>query len=242
MARDAQIQIRRDTAANWTSTNPVLAAGEFGLDTTNNWLKVGDGSTAWNSLEYVQARKALEMQPSSGLDIYPRWAAYGSRNWSGANGYLFVTLFVATYPTVVSNITMTCATAGTDSGGTTVRRMGLFTYNESTPSVTCVARTASDSTLFTSSGVNYTKALDTTGGFPATYTLTPGTTYGVGALCYNTGGTFASPTVIAVGNGLASGGLLPRLQVSASGQTDLTSSAVTVSGTGVNSGPWARLT
>ncbi|NBU31536.1 MAG: hypothetical protein EBS41_08585, partial [Actinobacteria bacterium] len=89
---------------------------------------------------------------------------------------------------------------------------------------------------------NYTKALDTTGGFPSTYALTPGTTYGVGALCYNTGGTFNAPTIVAIGTGQSSGGLLPRLQVSASGQTDMTSSTVTVSGTGVNSGPWARLT
>jgi hypothetical protein len=241
MARDAQIQMRRDTAANWTSVNPTLAAGEFGLDTTNNWIKIGDGSTAWTGLGYLQARKASEMQPSSGLDIYPRWALAQTRSWSGANGYLFVGLFVATSPLTVSNITMTCTVAGTDTGGTTVRRMGLFTYNESTPSVTCVARTANDSTLFTSVA-NYTKALDTTGGFPSTYALTPGTTYGVGALCYNTGGTFNAPTILAIGTGQSSGGLLPRLQVSASGQTDMTSSTVTVSGTGVNSGPWARLT
>ncbi|MBI33147.1 MAG: hypothetical protein CMD98_04655, partial [Gammaproteobacteria bacterium] len=45
-----QIQIRRDTAANWSSNNPTLASGEMGLDQTNNFLKMGDGSTAWNSL------------------------------------------------------------------------------------------------------------------------------------------------------------------------------------------------
>jgi hypothetical protein len=48
----AQIQIRRDTAANWTSTNPTLAQGEMGLETDTNKLKFGDGSTAWNSLDY----------------------------------------------------------------------------------------------------------------------------------------------------------------------------------------------
>ena len=31
--------------ANWSNENPQLAAGEFGYDTTNNSLKVGDGTT-----------------------------------------------------------------------------------------------------------------------------------------------------------------------------------------------------
>ena len=43
-------KIRRDTASNWSSENPTLSAGEMGLDQTNNFIKMGDGSTAWNSL------------------------------------------------------------------------------------------------------------------------------------------------------------------------------------------------
>ena len=46
------IQLRRDTAANWTSTNPILAQGEVGFETNTRKLKVGDGTTAWNSLSY----------------------------------------------------------------------------------------------------------------------------------------------------------------------------------------------
>ena len=242
MARDAQIQMRRDTAANWTSTNPTLAAGEWGQETDTGYTKIGDGSSAWTALRYTDARKLTEMQPSSGYDIYPRWAMSSTRSWSGSNGWLFVSLFVPTYPVTVSNITMTCTAAGTDSGtGTTTRRMALFTYNESTPSVTMVARTANDATLFTSTG-NVTKALDTTGGFPATYTLVPGTTYGVGAVCYNAGGTFNFPIIAGVGSSTMSGGLLPRLQVSANIAGDIGTSAITVSGTSVNTGPWARLT
>ncbi|MCM1234497.1 MAG: DUF6273 domain-containing protein [Ruminococcus flavefaciens] len=41
---------RQGTASEWESKNPVLAAGEFGYDTTNDKLKIGDGKTAWNSL------------------------------------------------------------------------------------------------------------------------------------------------------------------------------------------------
>ena len=47
-----QIQFRRDTAAAWTAANPTLAAGELGLETDTSFYKIGDGSTAWNSLAY----------------------------------------------------------------------------------------------------------------------------------------------------------------------------------------------
>jgi len=48
-----QIQFRRDTGANWASANTVLAAGEMGINTTTNQFKIGDGTTAWNSLSYA---------------------------------------------------------------------------------------------------------------------------------------------------------------------------------------------
>ena len=56
-----RIQQRRDTAANWTSVNPVLAEGEIGLELDTDQLKVGDGSTAWSSLPYggLQGEKGL---------------------------------------------------------------------------------------------------------------------------------------------------------------------------------------
>ena len=47
------IQIRRDTATNWTSANPTLAQGELGLETDTLKVKAGDGSTAWNSASYL---------------------------------------------------------------------------------------------------------------------------------------------------------------------------------------------
>lgn len=46
------IQFRRDTAANWTSANPTLANGEMGIETDTSQYKIGNGSTAWNSLSY----------------------------------------------------------------------------------------------------------------------------------------------------------------------------------------------
>lgn len=47
-----QIKLRRDTAANWTSINPVLALGEPGIEIDTRKIKYGDGTTAWTSLAY----------------------------------------------------------------------------------------------------------------------------------------------------------------------------------------------
>jgi hypothetical protein len=47
-----QIQLRRGTAASWTSANPTLASGEMGFETDTGKAKIGNGSTAWNSLAY----------------------------------------------------------------------------------------------------------------------------------------------------------------------------------------------
>ena len=46
------IQLRRDTAANWASINPIPAAGEPCLDTTNGIMKIGDGTTHYASLPF----------------------------------------------------------------------------------------------------------------------------------------------------------------------------------------------
>jgi hypothetical protein len=47
------IQIRRGTAAQWTSANPTLASGEQGFETDTGKFKIGNGSTAWTSLAYA---------------------------------------------------------------------------------------------------------------------------------------------------------------------------------------------
>ena len=48
-----RIQLRRGTASQWTSANPVVAAGEVGFESDTRKMKVGDGTTAWTSLDYI---------------------------------------------------------------------------------------------------------------------------------------------------------------------------------------------
>ena len=68
MARNALIQVRRDTAANWTSVNPTLAAGEMGFETDTGKFKIGTGSTAWNALPYAFNATISTSAPSGGND------------------------------------------------------------------------------------------------------------------------------------------------------------------------------
>jgi hypothetical protein len=55
MPRITDLRPRRGTASQWTSANPVLAAGEMALETDTRQLKFGDGTTTWTSLPYAGA-------------------------------------------------------------------------------------------------------------------------------------------------------------------------------------------
>jgi hypothetical protein len=86
MPRNDLIQLRSDTAANWTSTNPTLAAGEMGFETDTGKFKIGTGSTAWSSLPYPTASpptftyKVGDTGPGGGIiffvDRYDEYAGF----------------------------------------------------------------------------------------------------------------------------------------------------------------------
>ena len=64
-----KLQIRRGVAADWAnvSNNPVLLAGEIGLETDTGNFKIGDGTLAWNSLAY--ARVTYPQVSGAGNDL-----------------------------------------------------------------------------------------------------------------------------------------------------------------------------
>ena len=53
-----RIQVRRGVAADWTSVNPILAAGEMGVETDTNKFKFGNGTGAWSTLAYAASDSA----------------------------------------------------------------------------------------------------------------------------------------------------------------------------------------
>lgn len=50
---ESRIQLRNDTAENWAAANPVLLKGELGIELDTRKIKVGDGTTNWQSLKYL---------------------------------------------------------------------------------------------------------------------------------------------------------------------------------------------
>ncbi len=102
-----RIKLRRDTATNWASSNPVLALGEPGLETDTRKVKYGDGVTAWNNLQYSA--------DSATSDVVSDWTDGLNDNvWrmvtvSGQKQFEFVTegwaLLEYTFPSTQENLT-----------------------------------------------------------------------------------------------------------------------------------------
>ena len=152
-------------------------------------------------------------QPSTLVETVPR-SQLAFSGLTLTSGQIVFAFFTPLFSLTVSQITM--ATMSAAASGLTLARMGLFTFDEST--ATLVARTASDTTLFTSTRTIWTRALDSSaGGFPATYTLQAGVRYGVGVICVGTTMPLLSGTTPAFETAV----LPPRLSSVRSGQSDL---------------------
>ena len=88
-----KIQLRRDYAANWQATNPVLSLGEPGVELDTHAMKVGNGVTAWNDLAYIQTSGDTETLTENmfiklnGMynDIVPDYAGTVSVSTDGLN-------------------------------------------------------------------------------------------------------------------------------------------------------------
>ncbi len=54
---------RSDTSENWYNENPILLDGEFGFinnSNNENWLKCGDGVTAWRDLPFLKGPQGVQ--------------------------------------------------------------------------------------------------------------------------------------------------------------------------------------
>ena len=100
-----QIQMRRDTASNWTSNNPTLAAGEWGLETDTDKFKIGTGSTAWNALGYNSL-------PNNVLSL-----AGGAMTGAITTNSTFDGVDIATRDAVLTSTTVTANSALPCAGG-----------------------------------------------------------------------------------------------------------------------------
>lgn len=63
-----RMQQRRGTAADLAAVNEVLRSGELCIESDTGRMKIGDGSTAWNDLDYFDASKVPYLPSSGGLE------------------------------------------------------------------------------------------------------------------------------------------------------------------------------
>ena len=121
-----QMQQRRDTAANWTSADPTLLAGEFGYETDTGKLKVGDGSTAWSSLAY---------EPGFSLSAYPL-ATSDIADDAITGAKLANDITIANDLTVTNNLTVNGTTTTIDTTTLVVEDKNIEIGKVSTPTDT----------------------------------------------------------------------------------------------------------
>ena len=99
MAIKNQLQFRRGSSTEWVAISggdgPTLYAGEPGFDSTNNILKIGDGSTSWKDLKAIGADQNLyKVKNTSGGIIY-KGQVVRANGTVGNSDAIQITLFIA---------------------------------------------------------------------------------------------------------------------------------------------------
>ena len=56
-----RIQVRRGLSTEWASVNPILAAGEMGLESDTNFIKFGNGTDHWADLAYANDPTSFDL-------------------------------------------------------------------------------------------------------------------------------------------------------------------------------------
>ena len=86
MVQLSRIKSKKDTKTRWTANNPVLLAGEIGVevDTDNRvWMKIGDGITRYNVLPYMSGAARMRWNGTS-LEVLNENGIWVASNLVGA--------------------------------------------------------------------------------------------------------------------------------------------------------------
>jgi hypothetical protein len=121
-----QLQLRRDSASNWTSANPTLLEGEIGYETDTGSMKVGDGASDWATLAYWTGSGASGDMVLASIQTVTGKKTFGS---AGAVGKLAVA-------GTTSGSTIIDATAVAGSGTVTLPTTGTLATLAGTETLT----------------------------------------------------------------------------------------------------------
>lgn len=161
-----QIQLRRATAASWTSVNPILALGEVGVETDTYKLKVGNGTSQWNSLAYfVHSWTDITGKPAYIAAGATANAAAAAINLGNVDNTSDATKNSATAAltnkdlTSVTNTFPTSLVTLTGSQSLSNKTLTAPTVTDYTETVNSIGTVSSSSTLSLSSGTVLTATL-----------------------------------------------------------------------------------
>jgi len=183
-----QVQVRRGTASQWTSANPTLASGEWGYETDTGKVKIGNGSTAWNSLGYTGAGDIEGVTASTGL------SGGGTSGTVTLSIDTSVTADLSTAQTLTNKtLTTPTITQGTATPSFTTNAYTLVAGDAGKLLLASNGATAGTVNIPTDASVNFATGtqitvLQTGAGQLTIAATTPGTT-----TVYSTGATAASP-------------------------------------------------
>jgi hypothetical protein len=122
----AKVATRRDTAANFTSNNPTLASGELGFETDSKLTKLGDGTTAWNSLNYNWPYNGGHLRMTAGNFYVPTWftAHSGGGHTASLNDMILIPIII---PNSITLTGLNCEVNTAATGGSgAVARLGVY--------------------------------------------------------------------------------------------------------------------
>jgi hypothetical protein len=191
----------------------------------------GTSTVSFDTDAYESSLAGSTNQTNAVIDVFPR---IGNFTGNPSSETTYFTFFTPRITHAVTSISV--VSASTQTTGQSLVRFGLYTVDGSGVS-TLVARTASDSTIFSAVNTVYTRAFNTTGGYPSSYTLTAGTRYAIGVVV-----VAATPgTVYTAFNAIPSAlsTLSPRMTGLVASTSDLPTTASSYSASTI--GIWGRL-
>lgn len=83
-------KLRRGSSETWSKNNPILAYGEPGYQLDGNRLKIGDGVTPWNQLEYLDNLLLKGYYNNENNEFY--WDAAFSEKIKGVPNKMYIDL------------------------------------------------------------------------------------------------------------------------------------------------------
>ena len=153
-----RIQMRRGSTTSWNATDPVLAEGEFGYNTTNGQVKIGTGVTSWSNLDYLVTDASLGTSLGDYIELIEKGSTSGvaeldsNRNllvpnssiiFEGSSADEYETTLTVTNPTADRTITIPNS-SGTIVLDTTLDEMAQDAVNTALTAGTGISKTYDD--------------------------------------------------------------------------------------------------